>query len=347
MRYETPTTDDRLIWDHWLGHLPGAALTAALEAGLFEALADAPASGPELSERMNLNRRGIVAVLRLLAATGLLVMRGGRYQLTDAARVYLRRQSPFSFLGVLASSWGRLDDGSAHARIRDGLRQVTEPTPLEATGGEKPSDAWASGQLDIEPARQIAGFMHSHSMGAAVGAARNGDFAGARRLLDVGGGSGCFSIAFAQAHPELRCSILDLPAMCAVANDYIAAGEVADRVDTVAVDMFRMEWPRGADVLFFSNIFHDWSFETCAALAAKAYEALPSGGRIILHEQLLDDDGNGPVTTAAFSLLMFIATQGQQFTFAELKGLLEAAGFRDVEARHSYAYYSLVTGRKA
>jgi acetylserotonin N-methyltransferase len=110
--------------------------------------------------------------------------------------------------------------------------------------------------------------------------------------------------------------------------------------------MFRQPWPRGYDALFFSNIWHDWNVRTCQWLAARAFEALPSGGRILLHEMLLDDDGNGPVTAASFSMLMLLATQGQQFTFGELKGMLEGAGFARIDATATHPYYSVVTGHK-
>jgi acetylserotonin N-methyltransferase len=66
----------------------------------------------------------------------------------------------------------------------------------------------------------------------------------------------------------------------------------------------------------------------------------------MLHEILLDDDGGGPVTAAAFSMLMLLGTQGQQFTFGELREILESAGFKGTEARHTYGYYSIVTGYK-
>ena len=134
--------------------------------------------------------------------------------------------------------------------------------------------------------------------------------------------------------------------MCEVAQGYIKAGEVADSVDTAAVDMFRQPWPKGYDALFFSNIWHDWNFQTCKWLAARAFETLPAGGRIMLHEMLLDDDGAGPVTAASFSMLMLLGTQGQQFTFSELKGILESAGFAGVESRQTSVYYSVVTAYK-
>ncbi len=109
---------------------------------------------------------------------------------------------------------------------------------------------------------------------------------------------------------------------------------------------FRQPWPRGYDALFFSNIWHDWNFQTCRWLATRSFEALPPGGRIMLHEMLLDDDGAGSATTASFSLLMLLATQGQQFTFGELKQILEGVGFSGVESRQTCAYYSITTGHK-
>jgi cyclopropane fatty-acyl-phospholipid synthase-like methyltransferase len=216
-------------------------------------------------------------------------------------------------------------------------------TPLGETAGS--SGGWATGQVDMQMARRVAAAMQSHSLAAAVGLARNGNFTDVRRLLDIGGGSGCYAIALAQRHPELRCSVMELPAMCEVAHQYIRDGEVEDRVDTVAVDMFREPWPEGCDALFFSNVWHDWNFETCAWLAEQSFNALPSGGRIYLHEMLLNDDGCGPLTAASFSMLM-LNTQGQQFTFPELKRLLEGAGFVGVETRQTSVYYSLVSARK-
>jgi hypothetical protein len=215
----------------------------------------------------------------------------------------------------------------------------------EDTKGESSASGWASGQIDVERGRRIAAAMHSHSLPAATGLARNGDFVGVSRLLDVGAGSGCYPIAIAQANPGLRATIMELPSMCQVAQEYIRDAGVADRVDTAAVDMFREAWPQGYDAVFFANVWHDWNFETCAFLAKQTYDILPAGGRVFLHEMLLDDDGDGPLTSVSFSMLM-LGTEGQQFTLPELKGLLEGAGFTDVDARHTYGYYSLVSARK-
>jgi len=207
-------------------------------------------------------------------------------------------------------------------------------------------EAWESGRIDLERAGGIARFMNSHSMAAAAGLAKTVSFESIARLLDVGGGSGCFSIALAQRNPQLRCTIMDLAAMCHWAQKYIDTAGIGDRVDTRSVDMFREAWPHGYDAIFFSNVFHDWSFETCVQLAASAYAALPGNGRIYLHEMLLDDSGTAPRTAAAFSVLMLIGTRGQQFRFVDLRKLLASAGFVDVTVTPAHGYYSLVSGRK-
>jgi acetylserotonin N-methyltransferase len=347
-KYEAPSTDDRRIWDLFLSGTYQGAIVAADDAGVFASLAAQPATIEELAGRLDFDVRATGILLRLLGSLGLLVVGGERFQLTDLARQYLVKSSPFYWghmMRVTVSEWHR-DTALAKLKAKGSASAAgPEGTPA-ATGSGRPVDGWAAGEIAIGQAQSIAASMHSHSLPAAIGAARNYDFTGVRRILDVGGGSGCFMIAFAQAHPKITATILELPSMCEAAATYIEAGEVGASVDTIALNMFRDTWPHGYDAIFFSNIWHDWNFRTCAWLAERAYEALPRGGRVMLHEMLLDDGGVGPATTAAFSMLMLLATQGQQFTFGELKGLLEGAGFRDVETRPTAGYYSITTGYK-
>jgi acetylserotonin N-methyltransferase len=314
-------------------------VVSADELGLFDALGQQPAGADELGQRLGLDPAALKAVLPLLASLGFLVVRLGRYHLTGPAELYLVKQSPFY--------WGHafsMHRGSAWAeRIKARLRA---PRAGDDGSERRPVDAWESGQLDVEMARGICAFMHSHSLPAALGVAESAEFETTRRLLDVGGGSGCFSVALAQRWPQLESVILELPVMCELAQGYIEAGAVKDRVTTTVVDMFRQPWPTGFDAVFMSNIFHDWDGPTCAELAAKAYAALEPGGRLHLHEMLISDDGSGPVSAAAFSILMLVGTRGRQYSAAELQRILEGAGFVDVEVDAAYGYFSLVTGHK-
>jgi len=346
--YDAPTADDRRMWELWLSGLHQPAIAVADEAGIFTALADAPATAAELAGRLNFDERATGVLVRLLAALRLLIPRAGRYQLSDEARIYLVKSSPWYWapmLSVSVSTWHRERLLEKLAQRGSDRSAGPEGTPLVSTEG-RAADDWAAGRVSLERAREVAARMHAHSVPAASGVARHYDFAGVTRVLDVGGGSGCFMVAAARAHPHLRCTVMELPAMCEVAHSYIEDAGVAGRVDTCAVDMFRQPWPRGYDALFFSNVWHDWNVRTCQWLAARAFEALPSGGRIMLHEMLLDEDGAGPLTAATFSLLMLLATQGQQFTAGELTVILEGAGFVAVNAMSTHPYYSVVTAYK-
>jgi len=347
-KYEAPSADDRRIWDLWLSGMHQGAIVAADDAGVFTALAEHPATIEELAARLDFDVRATGILMRLLGSLGLLVMRDERFQLTDQARQYLVKSSPFYWghmMRVAVSEWHR-DTALAKLKAKGSANAAGPQGTPAPTGSGRAADGWAAGEIAIGQAKEIAASMHAHSLLAAIGAARNYELTGVNRILDVGGGSGCFMIAFAQAHPKIKATILELPSMCEAAAPYIEAGAVGGSVDTTAMNMFRDAWPNGYDAIFFSNIWHDWNFRTCAWLAERAYEALPRGGRIMLHEMLLDDDGAGPATTAAFSMLMLLATQGQQFTFGEIKGLLEQAGFRDVETTQTAGYYSITTGYK-
>jgi O-methyltransferase domain len=338
-----PGSDTRDVWEIYLSPTWLPTLLVADELGVLVSIADVPGSADDVASRLGLNSRVLGSVLTLLAALGYLVPRRERYHVTDAARQHLLPSSPLYWGGV----WASMRNGNSLCeRLQEAL---TTPDPVEEIPeghGDRNVDEWASGHMSAEAAASMTRYMHSHSAAAAIAVAQSGLFSSTRRLLDVGGCSGVFSIAVAERHPGLRCTIMDLPAVCALAPEYMMERGLADRIDTHAADMFRDPWPPGYDAVFFSNIFHDWRPATCLGLARRAFALLPSGGTINLHEMLLNDDGSGPRTAAAFSVLMALGTQGQQFRFGQLESLLTEAGFADIECHSTSPLYSLVRGRK-
>lgn len=335
MNPELPVTDDTPIWDAWLSLYQMPAISVALELQIFESL-KTPASTPALAARTGYAVRGLTALLAMLKCLGLVDRHEGEWRLNQVSRTYLLAESPFywgPFFEYMAASL------PIHEPLRDTVRGAG---PAE----DRPVQGWEDGRIDPALARRLTDFMHCHSIAPAVGMAKTCDFSSVTRLLDVGGGSGCYAFSLALANPSLAATVMDLPTICDVAGDYIARAGVADRVDTKAVDMFRENWPAGYDCHFFANVFHDWSLDTCAQLARSSFGSLEPGGRICLQEMLLDDSGDGPIQPVAFSVLMCLGTKGQQFTLAQLREILEAAGFADVCAQRTYGYYSLVTGHK-
>jgi hypothetical protein len=101
-----------------------------------------------------------------------------------------------------------------------------------------------------------------------------------------------------------------------------------------------------ADLHFYSWIYHDWPHEKGQVLTHKSFASLESGGRILIHEMLCNDEKSGPLSAAADSIAMLLFTEGQQYSGRELSAMLVEGGFIDVEVRPTFGYWSIVTGRK-
>ena len=333
------TTDDRLIWDTWLAVYRLPVLTVADEVGTFSALTARALTTTGLAQSINVDARALGIHLGLLASLGFVERREERWRATAAARTWLHPAAE-GYVGPLLQRFRASQP--LHAQLLATLKPAVQaPTHASAVA------EWERGEMPADLAQMITAFMNAHSRAAAKGAARQALFAEVRRVLDVGGGSAVFAIEIAKAWPALSATVMEIAAVCTEADRYIAAAHVADRVRTEAANMFTQGWPAGYDLHFLSNIFHDWSDDTCRLLARQSFNALPRGGRIVLHEMLMDDDGCGPLATAAFSVLMLLGTRGRQYTQAELRGFLESAGFSSVEAFSTGGgYYSFVVATK-
>ena len=334
-----PTTDDTRIWDIWESIFTLPVVTVSLELGLFKALSDDPLTTEELAARRGLDARALAMLLAALGSQGLVDKRLGRWSATHEARRWLHPEAK-AYWGAFFG--GAFVNSTMHAPLLEAVRSGKR-AQLDPDG----PPAWERPVMTPEVAANVAAFMHAHSQAPARGTAVQGEFAEIASVLDVGCGSGVYGIEMARHNPGLRVGLMDLAEMCVEADKYVAAEGVGDRVRTLAVNMFTEAWPDGYEAHFFANVFHDWSEETNRLLARKSFDALPSGGRILLSEVLMDDDGAGPWAAAAFSLLMLVGTLGKQYSLAEYQDILRAAGFTEVRARRSGGgYYSLVSARK-
>jgi len=204
---------------------------------------------------------------------------------------------------------------------------------------------FASFEEQAERARTFTRGMHGLSLGPSRVWPELVDLAGELTLLDVGGGSGAHAIGACLRWPQLRAVVLDLPAVCDVAAEFVAQHGLRARIATRHCDMWADDFPP-ADVHFYGNVLHDWPPEKNRILLEKSFRSLPPGGRILIHEGLFDDDKSGPPVIAAWSMAMLAWSEGQQYSGLELTELLTDAGFREIRISPTHGLYSLVEARK-
>lgn len=170
---------------------------------------------------------------------------------------------------------------------------------------------------------------------------------GVRRMLDVGGGSGAYSIAFARASAALRAEILDLPTVLPIAARHVAEAGLADRVSTRAGDLRTDDLGSGYDLVLLSSICHMLGPEENRDLLSRAARALAPGGRVVVSDFVLDEDGTAPRQAVLFSINMLVGTpSGRSYRESEYAAWLGAAGLTAVERVRLPGPAHLVIGRK-
>jgi len=300
-------------------------LATAHELGLFARLSGAKGSTTaELAQTLGLAERPAEMLLTGCAALGLLSKRSGRYRNTPLAEQFLVPGKPYYFGGFvdmadkrLYSGWGRLTEA-----VRRNRPTTWDPDRQQSLfDGADPvmlSHFWEA--------------MHAISSSTAAAVAKAFDFRRFGRVLDVGGGSGAFDIELCRRYRRLHATVYDLPHVAAIAAGKVRDAGFADRIDTVGGDFLTDgAYPVGHDVILLSLIMHDWDEATNRTILRKCYDALPSGGAVVICELLVNDDKTGPVSGALMSLSMLIETTGgRNYTRAEYGSWLTEIGFRKI-----------------
>jgi ubiquinone/menaquinone biosynthesis C-methylase UbiE len=175
------------------------------------------------------------------------------------------------------------------------------------------------------------------------------DLGGARRLLDIGGGPGTYARVFLDTHPQLQqVTIFDLPFALAVASERLAGFARRDAVQLVPGDFHHDPLGSGFDAIWISQVLHSQDEAGCRRLIGKATRALNPGGRLFIHEFLLDDSRTQPLTAALFAVHMLVMTAaGRTYSGTEVAGWLREHGLVDIAVRQVSDDTGVVEGRRA
>jgi hypothetical protein len=333
-----PRIDDKPLYAVFEAVLAAPAILVAHQMGLFTLLAKKPHTLEEVAEALNIAPRAANAMLAVCTAWKLLESRRGRLGLSAVSKQYLVRESP-TYMG---GAFDFLFIANHPLYSVENVKKAVLANKAQVYGG---GDMWESHEAQAEQARSFTRAMHSYGMAAALAWPGVVDLSKSRMMLDIAGGSGVHCIGALKRWPKLRATVFDLAPVCEVAAETAQQYGLSDLIATCTGDMWNDPFPV-ADVHFYSQIFHDWPPEKCRWLAKKSFASLAPGGRIIVHEMLMNKAGTGPGLVASFNVAMLLWTEGQQFSMGELSDILREAGFTSIKGRPTFGYWGIVTGHK-
>jgi hypothetical protein len=321
------------------GFWASKTLLSAVELKVFGTLSEAGSlDAEELRDRLGLHPRSARDFFDALVALRMLDRTDGRYSNTPETDLFLDPAKPTYVGGVLEMSNARLY--TFWGSLTEGLR-TGQPQSEVKTGG----DFFETLYADPEKLAQFTGAMTGLSRAAGDAIAAKFPWRDYGSVIDIGCAQGAVPAAIAAAHNHLSGGGFDLPPVEPIFNAYVAQFGVADRLRFTPGNFFADPLP-SADVLIMGHILHDWELDQKRLLLQKAYDALPTGGALIVYEAIIDDDRRHNAFGLLMSLNMLIEGLGFDFTGADCRGWMADVGFSKSYVDHLVGPDSMVVGIK-
>ena len=321
------------------GYWGSKTLLSAVELGLFTELAKGPLGLDDIRARLELHARSARDFLDALVALGMLKREQGKYCNTPATDLYLDRAKPTYVGGILEMMSARLF--RFWANLTEGLK--TGEAQNEAKQGGDLFDTLYSDPKRLE---QFLSAMTGLSLGIAHAIAGKFPWSKYQSFVDIGVAQGGLAVVLAQTHKHLKGLGADLQVVGPIFEKYVASYGLQDRLRFVKLDFFNDALPK-ADVVIMGHILHDWDLPTKKMLMAKAYEAVPAGGALIVFEAIIDDERRSNAFGLLMSLNMLIETRGGfDYTAADCASWMREAGFKETRVEHLSGPDSMVIGLK-
>jgi SAM-dependent methyltransferase len=313
------------------GFMAAKHLFAANQLGLFEALADAPATLDALAARTGLTRRAARISADAMVALGLLELQDGTYRNGTAAARFLAGPGP--------------DDLRPFLRFWDQISYPAWTRLAEALASGPPREIF---ELDDTLQQVASAGIEAILAGPAAALPQVFDFGLHTRLLDIGGGTGSWSIAIARRHPHITGAVLELPTATELARSRVAAARLGHRITVITGDAMTGELPAGYDVFLLANLIHYWSPEQNQDLLGRVRRAAQPGSALLLADFWTNPAHTEPLQAAlmAGEFAVHLRT-GDVYSVEEVCGWLDHTGWRFTDHRPLAGPQSLIVAQAA
>jgi cyclopropane fatty-acyl-phospholipid synthase-like methyltransferase len=292
-------------------------LLTAAELDLFTKLKKEPQSLDELCLQENWNKRALRMILDALVSIRFISKTSDGFYGADKQIAAMLGQGGENSILPLVLHRGRM------------WRTWSHLTEIVQTGENPNFKNWkppSTAELEA-----FIGAMHIEGRKVAEDIVKSVDLRFSNHLLDLGGGSGTYTLAFLKAAHHMTATLFDKPHVVNLAKKYISESGYSDRVRFVAGDYTTDELPAGHDLVLISAIIHAHARGLNQDLFLRTYESLEPGGMILIRDYFMDDSRISPSEGAIFAVNLLASTRsGESYTLEEVRHDLEGAGFKNV-----------------
>lgn len=322
MTQHAPEVSPDLFWQTMTAFQQSAALKAAVDLEIFTHIGAGNHTAADIAQAAGASERGVRILCDVLTIIGFLKKDDDKYQLTDSTAAFLDKKSHM-YVGsavdfILSPAQRRGYDDLTNA-VRNGGSSISGEASMDPE-----SEMWVTFARSMAPLM----FPTAQAVAEHVGFDRDREI----KVLDIAAGHGIYGIMVAKAYPNAQVYGADWNKVLAVAQENAEKLGVANRYHKIPGSAFESDFGSGFDVILVPNFLHHFDKQTCEEFLRKINAALADGGKVLTVEFVPNEDRISPPPSAMFPLVMLAATPGgDAYTFAELKQMLENAGFSENE----------------
>jgi ubiquinone/menaquinone biosynthesis C-methylase UbiE len=312
-----------------------ASFFAAIDLELFTAIHNGQNTIAAFASHRGMTETNAERLMTMCATAGLIEWQEDHYvNAEDVERFLVKGEKSYAgpwltFTRGDWDKWGELAE------------RLSNPEPPTVIGSYE--------YMSVEAARRYHEATASVGFGSGRRFVKHVDLTGKKKILDIGGGSGAYSITAVQNHPHLSAIVLDLPPVVEITKEFIEKHDVIDKVGTIAGDFTQTEFPNDCDVAIMASNLPQYSRDIIQQVVRKTFDALLPSGEMHLIGEMLDDDRRGPLDAAVWGLYEVMSNStGITHSRSDCVGYFESAGFVDVTVNEFIPGILVrVTGKKS
>lgn len=307
-------------------------ILTSIELNIFSVIGNNEKTCEEISKELLTNERATNRLLSVLCSMDLLVKKEGKFSNTDFSLKYLDNNSPEFMSGLIHTinlwdSWNTLTDA------------VRKGESIRTNIYEDRKEDWI---------RNLIEAMHYRAKKKAPSDILSLDLINVTNVLDLGGGSGVYSMAFVKAKEDIKATVFDLPNVITLTKQYIQKTNLSDKISTMEGNYLTDSIGKKYDLIFLSAIIHSNSFDENKKLIKKCTAALNPKGQIVIQDFVMSEDRTSPTHGAFFALNMLVNTKGgDTYTESEIKSWFTDSGISNIIRKETAHGVTQIIGRKS